>query len=107
MSALFEDLIGQPLAVNLLEAALRRQRLAPAYLFAGPEGVGRRLGALRFLEGLLADGHVSQRQRRRLLERNHPDLLWVEPTFQHQGRLYTRDEAEEAGLSPLRSAERS
>jgi len=99
MSALFEDLIGQPLAVNLLEAALQRQRLAPAYLFAGPEGVGRRLGALRFLEGLLADGQVSERQRRRLLERNHPDLLWVEPTFQHQGRLYTRDEAEEAGLS--------
>ena len=56
--------------------------------------MGRRLGALRFLEGLLADGQVSERQRRRLLERNHPDLLWVEPTFQHQGRLYTRDEAE-------------
>ena len=99
MSALFEDLIGQHLAVNLLEAALQRQRLAPAYLFAGPEGVGRSLGALRFLEGLLAGGHASERQRRRLLERNHPDLLWVEPTFQHQGRLYTRDEAEEAGLS--------
>ena len=99
MSALFEDLIGQHLAVNLLEAALQRQRLAPAYLFAGPEGVGRSLGALRFLEGLLAGGHASERQRRRLLERNHPDLLWVEPTFQHQGRLYTRDEAEETGLS--------
>ena len=42
MKGLFDDLIGQPLAVDLLGAALRHRRLAPAYLFAGPEGVGRR-----------------------------------------------------------------
>jgi DNA polymerase-3 subunit delta' len=39
------------------------------------------------------------RARRRLEERNHPDLIWVEPTFQHQGRLLTRDEAVDAGMS--------
>ncbi len=99
MSTVFDDLIGQPLAVDLLTAALERQRLAPAYLFAGPDGVGRRLAAARFLEGALGARHPAERQRRRLEERNHPDLLWVEPTFQHQGRLYTRGEAEEAGIS--------
>ena len=99
MNGVFEDLIGQPLAVNLLASALASQRLAPAYLFAGPDGVGRRLAALRFLEGMLAETGSSPRQRRRLEERNHPDLLWVEPTFQHQGRLLTRVEAEEAGIS--------
>ena len=99
MTTLFEDLIGQPLAVDLLTAALERQRLAPAYLFAGPDGVGRRLAALRFLEGVLGTGQPAERQRRRLEERNHPDLLWVKPTFQHQGRLLTREEAEEAGIS--------
>tara|TARA_A100001011_G_scaffold297417_1_gene310102 strand:- start:1414 stop:2352 length:939 start_codon:yes stop_codon:yes gene_type:complete len=99
MTGLFGDLIGQPLAVDLLEAALDQQRLAPAYLFAGPDGVGRRLTALRFLEGVLAAGGSSSRERRRLVERNHPDLLWVEPTFQHQGRLLSRAEAEEAGVS--------
>lgn len=98
MNGVFEDLIGQPLAVNLLASALTSQRLAPAYLFAGPDGVGRRLAALRFLEGMLAETGSSPRQRRRLEERNHPDLLWVEPTFQHQGRLLTRVEAEEAGI---------
>ena len=98
-SPLFADLIGQSLAVNLLEAALRTQRLAPAYLFAGPDGVGRRIAALRFLEGVLSGGAGSDRQRRRLEAGNHPDLLWVEPTFQHQGRLLTRAEAEEAGVS--------
>ena len=99
MSGLFDDLIGQPLAVDLLEAALRHRRLAPAYLFAGPEGVGRRLAAMLFLEGVLGNGRPCVRQRRRLEQRNHPDLIWVEPTYQHQGRLLSRVEAEEAGIS--------
>ena len=99
MSALFDGLVGQPLAVDLLEAALQQKRLAPAYLFAGPEGVGRRLAALSFLEGVLSEGVGCERARRRLEDRNHPDLVWIEPTFQHQGRLLTRDEAVEAGVN--------
>jgi DNA polymerase-3 subunit delta' len=99
VSALFDGLVGQPLAVDLLEAALQQKRLAPAYLFAGPEGVGRRLAALRFLEGVLSEGVGCERARRRLEDRNHPDLVWIEPTFQHQGRLLTRDEAVDAGVN--------
>lgn len=99
MTPLFADLVGQSLAVSLLEAALREDRIAPAYLLHGPEGVGRRLAALRFLEGVLADGQPDLRQRRRLEARNHPDLLWVEPTYSHQGRLISRSEAEKAGVN--------
>ena len=96
---LFADLQGQPLAQRLLIAALERRRVAPAYLFSGPDGVGRRLAALRFLEGLLGDGDCAPRERRRLEERNHPDLLWVEPTYNHQGRLIPCSEAESIGVS--------
>lgn len=100
MAELFADLIGQPRVVTLLTAALERQRLAPAYLFVGPEGVGRRLAALRLLEGVLAGGIAgSAPLRRRLAQGNHPDLLWVEPTYQHQGRLVKASEAEEQGIS--------
>lgn len=96
---LFADLQGQPLAEELLSAALERHRLAPAYLFSGPDGVGRRLAALRFLEGVLGGGVAVARERRRLEDRNHPDLLWVEPTYSHQGRLIPRSEAESIGVS--------
>jgi len=97
---LFADLVGQPQAVALLTAALERRRLAPAYLFVGPDGVGRRLAALRLLEGVLAGGSAgSVPLRRRLAEGNHPDLLWVEPTYLHQGRLVKASEAEALGLS--------
>ena len=99
MERLFSDLVGQTQAVALLEAALARDRVAPAYLFAGPDGVGRRLAALRFLEGVLQGSQTHRPERRRLEARNHPDLLWVEPTYSHQGRLIGRSEAEEAGVS--------
>jgi len=109
---LFADLLGQDLATNLLAAALRSRRLAPAYLFAGPDGVGRRLAALRFLEGVAATKPASGAQaaaldslagdariRRLMAQGNHPDLLWLEPTFQHQGRLIPASQAAESGIS--------
>ena len=99
MTALFEDLLGQTRAVSLLEASLVKGRLAPAYLFAGPDGVGRRLAALRFLEGVLAGLQGDAGIRRRLQEGNHPDLLWVEPTYQDKGQLVPASKAEELGLA--------
>lgn len=103
MAELFAGLLGQEAAVRLLEASLARRRLAPAYLFAGPDGVGRRLAALRFLEGVLAspDGCLEGDPflRRRLAQGNHPDLLWVEPTYSHQGQLVPASRAEAEGVN--------
>jgi hypothetical protein len=98
-ASLFADLLGQPRAVQLLEAALTQRRLAPAYLFAGPDGVGRRLAALRFLEGMLAGVEGSPLERRRLAAGNHPDLLWLEPTYSDKGQLIAASQAEAAGIS--------
>ena len=103
MAELFAGLLGQEAALRLLEAALAQRRLAPAYLFVGADGVGRRLAALRFLEGVLTaperclqgDPHL----RRRLGQGNHPDLLWVEPTYSHQGQLVPASRAEAEGVN--------
>ena len=99
MAELFEDLLGQSQAVALLRAGLQQQRLAPAYLFCGPDGVGRRLAALRFLEGAIAGLDGSPSVRRRLQDGNHPDLLWVEPTYSEKGQLVPASQAEAAGVS--------
>ena len=61
--------------------------------------VGRRLAALRFLEGVLAGPKGDAGIRRRLQEGNHPDLLWVEPTYQDKGQLVPASKAEELGLA--------
>ena len=99
MTELFNDVLGQPAAVNLLKAALWRGRLAPAYVFVGPDGVGRRLVALRFLEGVVAGPNGSAAIRRRLTQGNHPDLLWVEPTYSHKGELVPVSLAEAQGVN--------
>lgn len=94
----FADLVGQPQAVELLSAAIRRDRIAPAYLFAGPQGVGRQQAAQAFLEALLCPpGPQQQRQLHRLRQGNHPDVLWLEPTYLHQGKPLTRAQIAAAG----------
>ncbi len=85
------DIIGQPQAIALLEAAIAKERIAPAYLFSGPEGVGRALTARWFARLVL-----SLPETRSLA--NHPDFLWVEPTYQHKGQLLTEKAAEAEGL---------
>ena len=99
IAPVFSDVVAQDAVLQQLQAGLLRQRPAPAYLFCGPHGVGRRLVALRFLEALLSgDPAGDARLRRRLQERNHPDLLIAEPTYLDQGMLLTQAEAEEKGL---------
>ncbi len=46
----FAPLVGQSQAVELLTQAVEKQRIAPAYLFAGPSGTGRGLAAECFIE---------------------------------------------------------
>ena len=99
MAELFAGLLGQEQAIALLTAALVQQRLAPAYLFSGPDGVGRSLAALRFLEGVIAGAAGSAAVRRRLEAGNHPDLLWVEPTYSDKGQLVPASQAAAAGVS--------
>lgn len=97
----FQSLVGQPQAVELLQAALARERIAPAYLFAGPEGVGKSLAARVFAEALLMGNLTAAEQtqlRQRFFAGNHPDLLLVEPSYLHQGKLFSAQEAEKEGL---------
>ena len=97
----FRQLIGQAAGVSLLQQAIAKNRIAPAYLFAGPPGIGRALGAKCFTELLLSLGLSEEKQvklKKRVWERNHPDLYWVEPTYLHQGQLLTAKQAEETGL---------
>lgn len=91
----FDNILGQQRSIELLLRAYHKKRLAPGYLFVGPDGIGRSLVAAAFAALLLGNG---QSQRRRVASRNHPDLLWVEPTYLHQGKRLTVAEAAAAGL---------
>lgn len=102
MNAFFDRLIEQQPAIELLTQVVAQNRIAPAYLFAGVDGIGRTLAANCFIEFLLCqnlDKKVDEKQiRSRIQQRNHPDILWVEPTYLHQGKRLSAKEAAEAGV---------
>jgi len=98
----FTSLIGQERAVELLTQAVERNRIAPGYLFVGSNGIGKSLAAQCFIE-LFFSANLPERisitsVQNRVRQRNHPDLLWVEPTYMNQGKRLSKKEAEEAGL---------
>ena len=94
-------LLGQDQAIALLKGAIASNRIAPAYLFAGPPGVGRSLAAGAFIELLFSTDIPPDKQasvQRRLRQGNHPDVLWVEPTYLHNGTRLSATEAAQKGL---------
>jgi DNA polymerase-3 subunit delta' len=96
-SPVFDGLIEQPQAAELLTQAIERDRIAPAYLFVGPDGVGRKRAARLFLDALLQQSPPPARGRSS--QDNHPDILWVEPTYQHQGKAISAAALTEKGVA--------
>jgi DNA polymerase III subunit delta' len=98
---MFEELRGQKQAVELLTQAVKQNRIAPAYLFVGADGVGRSLAARCFIELLFSNSvqpHQIATLKNRIRQGNHPALFWVEPTYQYQGQRLTAAEASEKGV---------
>lgn len=82
----FAGILGHERAVALLRLALRADRLAHAYLFLGPEGVGKRRVATALAQAAnclrpLPDGDAcgTCAACRKVTAGVHPDLLLVTP----------------------------
>ncbi|MDZ4871014.1 MAG: hypothetical protein CLLPBCKN_000402 [Chroococcidiopsis cubana SAG 39.79] len=86
----FSSLVGQSTAVSLLEGAIATNRIAPAYLFASVDGVGKTLAARIFIAQLFDTNNLA----------NHPDLLWVEPTYLDRGELVNQSELAHSEVKP-------
>jgi DNA polymerase III subunit delta' len=107
-------LLGQLQATELLAQSVAKQRLSPAYLFHGADGIGKSLAARCFIELIFGDrpdltnvdlpnvaADRSKQQaliQQKLRQGNHPDVLWVAPTYTHQGKLFSTAEAIAAGI---------
>jgi len=78
---LWQSVVGQGPAVTLLQRAVATDRVAHAYAFVGPRGVGRRRTALAFAQaGLcLRRGCGACAACRRVAAGQHPDLMVIAP----------------------------
>jgi DNA polymerase III subunit delta' len=101
MTQFSSALLGQTQAVELLTQSIVRERLAPAYLFYGADGIGKSLAARCFIESIFCD-RIPEQDRaliaQKLRQGNHPDVLWVAPTYKHQDKLLSAAEATAAGV---------
>ena len=79
----FAEIIGQKNQLDILRQALANNRLHHAYLFTGPEGVGKRTTALALAMAL----HCTEKsgdfcgrcaECTRVMARNHPDVRVIE-----------------------------
>ena len=75
-------IVGQSAAVTLLQRAIALDRLAHAYAFVGPSGVGRRLTAIAFAQAALcpAQGCGTCAVCRRVAAGEYPDCHLITPT---------------------------
>jgi DNA polymerase-3 subunit delta' len=82
----FDQIGGQEKAVTILRHALQNGRLAHAYLFVGPEGVGKRLTALTLFKAMNCQnppepGDCCEKcpSCLKINTANHADLILLEP----------------------------
>lgn len=102
MNDLFSDVIGHEGVVELLRSELARP--AQAYLFVGPQSVGKEAVALRFAAGLLG-GEGDERARRLAMMRAHPDLRVLEPEGATSlGVDQAREVVSRASMSPVEAS---
>ncbi len=97
----FEHILGQEQGIKLLQQAIKLERIAPAYLFWGTPGVGKSLTAKAFIRCLLESTAAPEKQSlvsKKLHSNNHPDVLWVEPTYKEKGELITASQAQAQGI---------
>ena len=78
------EIIGHHRQVELLRLALAGGRLHHAYLFVGPEGIGKRTLAIALAKAVhcsvsAADFCGSCANCRRIADGNHPDVRLIEP----------------------------
>ena len=81
----FAQVIGQEIPKKALQAALKQDRLAHAYLFHGPDGVGKEFCALQLAKAvncqrLTEDACDECSSCEKIDHLNHPDVSLVFPT---------------------------
>ncbi|MBW3041190.1 DNA polymerase III subunit delta' [Prochlorococcus marinus] len=89
----FNKIYGQDLAIQILKSSISKKHISTAYLFSGPEGVGRKKTAKVFIQSILNTNPDKEDTKRKIENNNHPDLLFIEPSYMVQGKSISQEKA--------------
>jgi len=107
----FEDLVGQDAAAAALRRAVSAGRVAHAYLFVGPEAVGKRTAAFCLAKALNCreprDGDACDacESCRRIEQGTHPDVRLIGPTLEDSPGYLTPVPDDAPGPATIRMAQ--
>jgi DNA polymerase-3 subunit delta' len=95
----FKDVLGHSRPIELLQRAIKNDKVGHSYLFLGDEGIGKKLVALQFakaincLEGGSEKGDACDRciSCKKIDQHLHPDVLLLEP----EGQILKVDQVRE------------
>ena len=77
-----------------LENILKRKVFSNGYIFYGPEGIGKKQTAIKFIKEIFNQYNPSSNIQEKIIANNHPDFLLIEPTYFLKGNLINRSETE-------------
>lgn len=112
---MFDEIIGQEIPKLLLQRTLKQNRLPSAFLFYGPEGVGKRTTALIFAKAVnckekQGDACGVCSSCKKITNENHPDIRVIRPEPSGKGELIPIDTVKairhEVSLRPFEGRKR-
>ncbi len=77
-----------------LENILKKKVFSNGYIFHGPEGIGKKQTAIKFIKEIFNQYNPSSNIQEKIIANNHPDFLLIEPTYFLKGNLINRSESE-------------
>ncbi len=76
-----------------LERILKRKAFSNGYIFYGPEGIGKKQTAIKFIKEIFNIYSSDSNIEEKVITNNYPDFLSIEPTYVVKGNLINRSEA--------------
>ena len=75
-----------------LEKIVEEKTISNAYIFYGPENIGKKETALQFIAEIIRTNNFDQEAYEKITDNNYPDFMRIEPTYLLKGNLINKSE---------------
>ena len=86
------NFLNNDLVNKILQQVVLKKNISNAYIFYGPEDVGKKDEAVKFISQIINENNLDKRIIKKIRENNHPDYLFIEPTYLLKANLINQSE---------------